>query len=1000
MQRVVRSTLVGILTVAGLTACGDKITIPPVTTTPASNVVRGVTVAPSQVTVAVGGTAQLAASVDADAGVSVRTVAWSSSNTAIATVDATTGLVTGRAAGSAQVVAKATADPNVQGAATVTVTPAGGGTGATPTVIITGINQNPTNTPVNVTAAAGQLDVILDVNTNGAQLRSVSATLACPGSTTMTQTQTISGAASDVDGAAVPVVLSFPTATYNTTTGVPQLRNGACTLTATATTGTSTTQTAQTTTQITLANADAVHLTTSFTGYANAEGVTTLTQATDAGGLPWRGGNVTVSALPVLYSGRTLSSVSITLPGANTPTQTVTAAPFSATWSATSTTAPNVTRLTLVGGGFEANGTTPTGITPSVVVLDNAGNDLNVTVANAGIVGQTTFRLDNTPPQAPTTFVIAQRQFGWTNASYTFTGSGGASFGATGTTKYVSCGDGPVAAGAGACQAQIGVSAAAVSGTSGLNGQTTFSFYAIPAASYTAASTAQGTNVTATTCSVASPWVKITSPADLAETLVNTAYVVRAFEMDKLLNARCTDLAAAQNTINGGAFANGTFGVDKTAPSATLVAGGTPECTAVNGCTTDLQRINTNPVPNFFVTYLDNPLASGFSTTPLITTLTRLAINPATGAASTTSTAFGCPIGFSANSATCSLSNGVQAGGTIAADAGSPAGTSSGIDGYYTYTAQIVDNARNPGNTVTRTVVVDRVAPTLGGIAVPATLVGGSSASFATSATDNLDLVSTNYTLAYAITPTNAAQQLNIRANGNDIGVAFDNALTTSVPSFSLNVPFFIRTIATTTAGGAPQNNAAFASQISVRVQDAANNTSAPGVAPIQFANISQTTPVTNFTAAQSNGANFTGTGFSVSNAVANVSNCPTATCAGGVAPANATSVTLTATAQGTEQATAPAFQFQSPFTQVQFYYLDTGYAGASNEWILIGSSGAPSGSDNATQTVRTYNWSISFDPPAALGSGAPLRVIAVGVNANGDALATAQNSNITLTNP
>ena len=96
----------------------------------------------------------------------------------------------------------------------------------------------------------------------------------------------------------------------------------------------------------------------------------------------------------------------------------------------------------------------------------------------------------------------------------------------------------------------------------------------------------------------------------------------------------------------------------------------------------------------------------------------------------------------------------------------------------------------------------------------------------------------------------------------------------------------------------------------------------------------------------------------------------------------------------------APAFQFQSPFTQVQFYYLDTGYAGASNEWILIGSSGSPSGSDNATQTVRTYQWSVNFDPPAALGSGVPLNVIAVGVNAIGDGLASAQNANITLTNP
>jgi hypothetical protein len=333
-------------------------------------------VSPASVSIPVNGTAQLAASVNADAGVTDRTVTWTSGNTAIATVDAN-GLVRGVTAGSATITAASKADPSVRGAAAITVTPAGG---ANPTVIITGINQNPTNTPVNVNAAAGQIDVILDVNTNGAQLRSVSATLSCPNNTTMTQTQTIAGAASDVEGAAVPVVLSFPTAIYNPTTGVPQLRNGPCTLTATATTGTSGTQTATTTSQLTLANADGVALTTSFAGYANAEGVTTVTQANDAGGLPWRGGAVTVTALPVLYSGRTLSSVSITLPGAATATQTVTAAPYSATWSATSTNAPNVTRLTLVGAGFEANGTTPLGITPSVVVLDNAGNDLNVAV--------------------------------------------------------------------------------------------------------------------------------------------------------------------------------------------------------------------------------------------------------------------------------------------------------------------------------------------------------------------------------------------------------------------------------------------------------------------------------------------------------------------------------------------------------------------------------------------------------------------------------------------
>jgi len=609
---------VGLLTVAGLTACGDKITVPPQVTTPVGTVVHSVTVSPSSVTLAIGGKATLAASVDADAGVQVRTVTWSSSNAAVATVSAT-GDVTAVSAGTATIIAKATADANVQGAAAVTVT----GAGANPTVIISGINQTNAagqSVPVNINNANGQIDVVLDVNTNGAQLRSVSATLACPNGTSMTQTQTIAGAASsDVEGAAVPVVLSFQTAAFNPTTGVPTLRNGACTLTASATTGSSTTpQTAQTTTQLTLNNNDGVVLTTSFAGYTNAEGVTTLTQANDAGGLPWRGGAVTISAVPVLYSGRTLSSVAITLPGAAvSATQTLTAAPYSATWSATSTTAPNVTGLTLVGAGFEANGVTPLGITPSVVILDNAGNDIQAGIMNGGVVAQTTFRLDNTAPAAPTVFQIAPRQFGWVNAAYTFTGVGGS--GATANqVKYQSCGDGPSTAAAGyTCPTQIGVSAAAVSTTTGVNSQTSFTYYSMPFASYTtstSASTTNGTSTSSTACSTTG-WTKITTGADLAETLVNTSYVVRVFESDKLLNARCTDLtngtAGVLNSGVSGAFfaARGSFGVDKTAPVGTLVDAGSANCAPANGCTTDQQRIGVGAtVPSFFVTYIDNPL--------------------------------------------------------------------------------------------------------------------------------------------------------------------------------------------------------------------------------------------------------------------------------------------------------------------------------------------------------------------------------------------------------
>jgi len=311
-----------------------------------------------------------------------------------------------------------------------------------------------------------------------------------------------------------------------------------------------------------------------------------------------------------------------------------------------------------------------------------------------------------------------------------------------------------------------------------------------------------------------------------------------------------------------------------------------------------------------------------------------------------------------------------------------------------------MDLARNAAPTMTRNVVIDQLAPTVGGIQVPASIVGGSAASFATSAIDNLDLISSNYTLTYSAVPANSGlTALNIRAAGPTLGVAFDNVLTTAA-SFSVNVPFFIRSVATTTAGGAPQNNggAGIPTQIGVRAYDAANNPSPTSTAAINPANVPQTNP-TNFTAAPA-GANPAATmiSFQVSNAATPISNCPAAGCAGGVAPANPTTINLTATATGNEAAT---YQFINPFTQVQFYYYDGGYAGAPGEWVLIGAAVAPVVTDNNPPTIRTFTWTLpAFDPPAILGTGVPLNVIAIGVNAAGDGLVSANNTVITLTNP
>ena len=990
MQSVVRSSLVGLLALASLTACGDKVNvIQPTSTTPPS-VIHTVVVTPASVpNLQVGASVTLVAAVDADAAVTDRTVTWTSSDATVATVDAG-GKVTGVKAGTTTIVAASKVDPTVKGSSLVTV----GGSSA-PIVTISAILQNPTNVPANLLNAGGQLDVVLNVDSNGQPLKTISATFKC-GTDSVTNTQTVSSgnvAALSADEAAAPVTLSFTTNAFNPTTGAVALHNGACTISATATTTAN--QSATNSTSITLNNQDGVVLSNAFAAITNAEGVTQPTTANDAGGLPWRSGSVTVTALPVLYSGRTVSSVSITLPGSTNATQTLTAAPYSATWSGSSSSGSRVTGLTLVGVGFEANGTTPVGITPSVVALDANGNDLQLTVFNGGIINNTTFRLDNTAPQPPLSFVTPGRQAGWVNAAYTFTGTGGASFTpATGTTKFVACGDGPAAASQNppVCNPQVGVSAGAVSGNSGTTGLTTFTFYAIAAGSYTPVSAANGTSTSATSCST-SGWTKITNGGDLAATLSNTAYVVRVFETDKLGNARCTDLANAGNLINSGVFANGKFGVDKVAPTAVYIEPAADPTAAANNGALAVGGV----LANFNVKIGLSDDASGFSGTPVSTMVQRLAINPATGAAAGINTTFGCPSGLDNNgNCTTTATTATLAGtfGVVTVDG--VGGTGCAGCGYYFFTQTALDLARNAAPVLTRQVVVDQQVPTVGGIAVPATITGGTSTAFATSAADNLDLISSDYTLTYATVPVgDPVANLPIRAAGPSLGVAFDNTLTVA-SSFTVTVPSFVRSIASTTAGDAPQNNGGVGlpASIAVRAYDAASNVSAPGTAVIAAANVPQTGR-TDFTVAPA-GANAGATmiSFKVGNAAANISNCPAAGCAGNAPAANATSVTLTAVSTGNEGAN---FQFINPFTSVQFYYFDT----TTNEYVLIGSAVAPVVTDNAAVTVRTFTWTLTtpFDPPAALGTG-PLSILAVGVSSTGDGLASQVSAAITMTNP
>ena len=407
MQRVFRLSLAGLLAFAGasLTACGDKVTVPPAV--PVDSTIHTVTVSPQNTSVAVGGTTQLAASVDAGAGAKNRTVTWTSSDAATAMVDQT-GKVTGVKGGSVTIIAKAVADPTVQGAASITVT--GGGV---PTVTIQSIVQTfgGTSSAADLSNAKGQLDITLNVEPNGQIIKTVTATITC-GAKSKSASQTISDVApSGVNASAVPITLIINTAAFNATTGVPDLNNGACALTAVVTTGTGT-QTAGNNTPLTLNNTDVVIVKTTNSGNS----------AADVNGAFWKSGNITVAATPVLYSGTTIASANVTLLGAVTPTQTgvtLTAGVASATWAGgttTSTTGPNVKGLTL--------GTSAAPINPTVSFVDSQGNVLTPLQANA--VSESNIRVDNqAPPTGPTNVLFTagtqNTAAGWVGKAFTFT---------------------------------------------------------------------------------------------------------------------------------------------------------------------------------------------------------------------------------------------------------------------------------------------------------------------------------------------------------------------------------------------------------------------------------------------------------------------------------------------------------------------------------------------------------------------------------------------------
>ncbi|MEP6621649.1 MAG: Ig-like domain-containing protein [bacterium] len=582
-----------------------------------------------------------------------------------------------------------------------------------------------------------------------------------------------------------------------------------------------------------------------------------------------------------------------------------------------------------------AQGTTVPATSISQYTSASTGDFLFVTasVTAGGQPGFTTvassfgpFRVDNQAPAAPTNAVI-NTTTNFLNASYAFAPS---------AATYVSGTDAGV-------DSDVIVFGAAASTVAGLTGNTN---YGVPA----------GQGVGATQCSQTG-WTTVTSGNDLANSLagISNQYRVRVFETDKLGNIRCADLTSPAGLGNTTGF----FGIDKQAP--TLAQTGGPASGSVIVTGTQNSFAFQDSISGFVLNHqVQYSLYRGFTAS----TANCVAINDGINAPTTGTTATLCAV--TANN-----------GPNVVLDG------NSGTQGYYNLTAKSVDQAGNASPTLAFVYLLDNTAPVVQGISIPQNLVGGAPVTFSSTATDNVDLASTNFNITYSAATAGA----NLFYAGQTYGTKFTAAGVVTTTPVAATVPFFIQQLQATTAGGTPvaltAADSGEAQVVNVRAVDAAKNVSALSSANIPNINISSA-------------AGFLGTTdfttFQEVNTAGAISN-PANPAAGGVATLSATAVLNAAGAQNAVV----------PFSQVCFFYQQSAAGAAADptiplgSYVQVGCVSAPSLTDVAGIS-RTWTYQLTgFNPPAALGTAGAINIVAVGIKGTGVGILSQVNSTLTL---
>ena len=279
--------------------------------------------------------------------------------------------------------------------------------------------------------------------------------------------------------------------------------------------------------------------------------------------------------------------------------------------------------------------------------------------------------------------------------------------------------------------------------------------------------------------------------------------------------------------------------------------------------------------------------------------------------------------------------------------------------GYYTITYAVKDQAGNITATTVVTYLLDQVAPTWsGGVSLPSVIAGATTNTFTATPADNLDLDDVWGVVDY---PT-----MDIRYPNQSLG-SYGAPLEMGGTAIGYAVANWIRCVNNAGDFATTTNQPTL---ITLTVSDQAGNTA--NLASPAFGANAQTCGAVGATAINTFGPT-----------VATLPATKTEVDIDGasMATTSVTTVTLSAVAD------VPINTSADPFGRVEFYY-ET--APGSNIWRFAGSA---TGVLAQTPTTRTYTYTFTWDPdanvPSAALPGATVAVMAVGVDAQGDAVRT-----------